>query len=191
MILRIESIDFVYKLLKEGPPQKDAEEWKQQTYRSANEGRELMGFSYDRAILPHPFRFTNLHLKRFGNNFSGNLVLAGGTTDVFHGISKKFGEDIEKHGMRWCPLSQNGEGYLFEGPADNVDVSIIPGGEDGEARLIGIGTNGARPRHLNSQERFAKELDELETIANVMISAVLSSYPEKEIPKDLTVHLSY
>jgi hypothetical protein len=185
MRIKIDSLEFVYKLLKNPPPDEyepitQGEEWKED---KPDESQRITPFffPFPSARLLAPLDDAGIHFKRFGRNYSAIIAIDSFDKKAYKGTCKEFSKRLEEIDLEFInnnPLLDNSTGKVFNGTSY---IFTIISANQGALRVIGLGTNGAYTmRFPRDFETFQTQIESLEDIANRFIDCLLQPYEEDE-----------
>ena len=147
--------------------------------------RAAFTFQGDSTPLPLPFKSVTSVFSRHGNFYSGLLQFM--IDKKFLESSKKIEELLEKsYGDKWTSLCLPCRGYIAN---DKKEVSVVVMGRE-EQFNIAIGSYGARPLQMESEEEFLGDIGTLESVANKFMNSWFDSVDLQNPPKnDLEVYV--
>lgn len=174
MEVRFGNLDGCYRLLKQGRPLGDGEEWKDISDED-NVYRTIKGLGYDEISLPQPLKSLKMVFHRLGDFYSCIIPILAEDDRVFLGME----DGLQKtYGKRWVPVS--GGGYILDQPLDTGELlspefSILNlKNKEVVGRVIAMGTHGTKLKKLGDFESFTESAKSLETLINLCLNSCLS-----------------
>ena len=155
-----------HKLDEEG--EDSAENWKKTPDEAVDKLKKSFNLDFPSAELPYPLSHVNLYLGREDSCFSAYLLLFPRNPIFLNDLSNHLENAFKKVGKSFSPTTPYGTGYVMD-KLGNIRASIMDYGQEGAARDIGIGCNGARTRKFKDLSGFLKGICELERTANVFL----------------------
>ena len=170
MQIYLENLSFIYEhLVSSGAD--DGESWKQ----GENDGRSIRRMGYEPAPLTGPFENVWGFFERYGHDYAAHVVFKAKTSDVFDGVSDRFGKSLSD-GLLWKPTAKNCFGYILNGDK-KPRMGVSDFRNEGTYRKICFGAAGSTPRPIINNEEtisigeFTRQVKELEGVANLFVAA--------------------